>query len=145
MIGRIVILIPIAVFLAGIFIWIPWVFVKNALSTLVGRPLGFGWQRVDAEIRTAEAKDSAKALVIPKSLVFQYAVYEVGGNEYKTPLTRQIKEEQCMIYVRRKNPQEVWEQKYPDKMTALVGILLIIGIWAGLVLSGIYIVRMMKS
>ena len=54
-VGEIIFLIFLSIFLGALFVWLPFVILKEAVMTVIGRPLGFGWMRTEAEIRTKEA------------------------------------------------------------------------------------------
>ena len=131
-----------------LYIYIPWMILHPAVSVLIGRPLGFGWTRVDAEVSAGEPADAAKARVLPNASVLHFASFEMNGEEYKVPIfgpDAVHSEGSCRMYVKRKNPKEIWIPKYQNKLTAVIGALMILALWAGLILAGIYIVRAIKS
>ena len=141
---RAIILIPLLIFLVGIFIWIPWMLLRGALQTLIGRPVGFGWQRIEAEVRAAELPDNLPETQM-KLPAFHYAVYEVDGEEYKTPLSLRHPIESIRLYVKTDDPQVTWQPQYPDRLTALVGFLFIAGLWGGLIYAGFVIADMIRN
>lgn len=142
---RLIILIPLFLFLGGIFIWIPWIFLRGALQSLIGRPAGFGWIRVDADVVDVEVPEEKLQRPVRKLPHYQYAVYEIDGEEHKMPLPQGSKVSKCKIYVKKDNPQVTWMPSYPDRFTALIGFLFIIGLWAGLIYAGFYIADMIRG
>lgn len=147
-IAEIVFLIPLSCFLFVLYIYIPWMILHPAVSTLIGRPLGSGWKRVEGEICTDEPADAAKARVLPNASILRMARFELDGQEYKVPLCSadfSPDEGQCTLYVKRKNPQTVWVSKYQNRLTAFIGSVMILALWAGLVYAGIFIARAIKG
>ncbi|MBR4200885.1 MAG: hypothetical protein IKQ91_06360 [Oscillospiraceae bacterium] len=143
--AEILFFIPFACFLFVLYVYIPWMILHPAVSTLIGRPLGFGWKRVDAEICAGEPEDAGKARVLPKASVLRFAEFETNGEKYKIPLFGEGAEGACRLYVKQKKPQEVWQPKYESKLTALAGAFLILALWAGLVFAGIYIAQAIRG
>ena len=76
------------------------------------------------------------------------ARFELDGQEYKVPLCSEDfspDEGQCTLYVKRKNPQTVWVSKYQNRLTAFIGSVMILALWAGLVYAGIFIAGAIKG
>ena len=144
-IAEIIFLILLGGFLFVLFVWLPFMILKESVQTLIGRPVGFGWKRANAEVRTAEVpkeiQEQAFAPVPPVS----YAVFEEDGTEHRTPLPGYHGSSRFILYVRRDNPDNVWHPKYENRFAALIGALIILAFWAGLVYGGIVIARMIRG
>lgn len=143
----IIFLILLIIFLGVLFVWLPAMLVKEAFLTVIGRPLGSGWMRTDAEIRTKEAPKEMQERAFAPIPPLRYAAYEIDGTEYATPLrgSRGKDKESLLLYVRRDDPKIVWEPKFENRFAALIGILMILAFWAGLVYGGIVIARMIRG
>ncbi|MBR3419820.1 MAG: hypothetical protein IKG82_14125 [Oscillospiraceae bacterium] len=144
-IAEIIFLIFLCIFLGALFVWIPLMILKESFQTLIGRPFGFGWARTDAEIRTKEVPQELKERAFGNIPPLRYAVYEIDGTEYTAPLRGCKGKDRCRLYVRRENPEQVWEPKAENRFAALIGILMILAFWAGLVYGGIVIARMIRG
>ncbi|MBR6107935.1 MAG: hypothetical protein IKQ39_07985 [Oscillospiraceae bacterium] len=139
---RVIIEIPLFIFLFALMVVIPAYLLRGALQTLIGRPLGIGWMRVEGRVTEKDSSELTQVIGGLKIHLpdFQVAVYEVDGQEYRTALANKHKKDSCTLYVRKSNPTEVWQPKYPDVLTALVGTVLVLGLWAGLIYAGIRII-----
>lgn len=146
-IAEIIFLILLIIFLGVLFVWLPAMLVKEAFLTVIGRPLGSGWMRTDAEIRTKEAPKEMQERAFAPIPPLRYAAYEIDGTEYAIPLrgSRGKDKESLLLYVRRDDPKIVWEPKFENRFAALIGILMILAFWAGLVYGGIVIARMIRG
>lgn len=146
-IAEIIFLILLIIFLGALFVWLPFVILKEAVLAAVGRPLGSGWMRTDAEIRTKEAPKEMQERAFAPIPPLRYAAYEIDGTEYAIPLrgSRGKDKESLLLYVRRDDPKSVWEPKFENRFAALIGALMILAFWAGLVYGGIVIARMIRG
>lgn len=97
-IAEIIFLIILSVFLGMLFIWIPFVILKESVLAMIGRPLGFGWMRVNADVRTKEAPQEIQERAFGKIPPLRYAVYEIDGTEYASPLRGSRGTEHCRLY-----------------------------------------------
>ena len=131
-----------AILVIGTLLWIPYMLVKAALFSLIGRPFGFGWKAVRAEIRPyAPTPDPRIRIPVESDAPLMYAEYTYGGNDYKVPVLWNKPDENGVLYINKKQPHVVWHPAYENRATALVAVLLIAGLWFGLVLGGILIYR----
>ena len=144
-IAEIIFLIFLSIFLGALFVWIPFMILKEAVQTLIGRPLGFGWKRVDAEIHSAEAPEEIQKRASAPIPPVRVAVHEADGTEHKTLLPGYFKSADCRLYVRRNDPGTVWIPKYENRFAALIGAVLILSFWAGLVYGGFVIAQMIHG
>jgi len=144
---RVIIGILLVSFLGALMVMIPAYLLGGALQSLIGRPIGPGWMRVKAKVTGIDTEGLPQNLVQMKLQMpdFQVAVYEADGQEYRTALTGKHTKDSCTLYVKRSDPKKVWQPKYPDTLTALVGAVFVLGLWAGLIYAGIRIFGAVRS
>ena len=156
------IMIASCVALVCMFFLFPLLILKQAVVTLINRPLGSGWIRRNAEIRTLEMSPEFQQqmqqenqqemqqqlqTVLGRPLSeLRYAEYcDEDGTEHRVPVQSFKGRQHAKIYVRQDHPEMIWDPKFENRFAALIGILLILLFWTGLVFAGIYIVRMIRS
>lgn len=134
--------IPLIIFLIALMVVIPAYLLGGALQSLIGRPLGIGWTRIQARVTETDTSQLPQNLGQMKTHLpdFQVAVYEVDGQEYRTALSQKHRTDHCTLYVQSSKPMNVWQPKYPNLLTALIGAVFVLGLWAGLIYAGIRIV-----
>ena len=159
-IAGIIILSAASVFLFWLFVVIPFMILREAIRTIIGRPFGSGWMRVDAEICTMDVpqeirEQMIRATELPQEIQAQmnrklpasirYAVYEIDGMEHRVPVNSFKGRQHCRLYVRQDAPDTIWDPKFENRTAAVIGALIILLFWAGLVWSGICIYKMIRS
>ena len=126
-----------------LFILLPYRIVIGAIQVLIGRPFGFGWIPVSAEMLPEEG--SSPPAEQKAEADYKYAVYTVDGRQYRMPYFRKVKADHLKLYVKKKTPRVIWTHSCDNRQTALAGLLMILSLWAGLAMTAIYFVQMMRS
>ncbi len=144
---RVIIGILLGSFLVALIVMIPAYLLGVVLQSLIGRPFGQGWMRVEAKVTGIDTAGLPQNLAQMNLRLpdFQVAVYEADGQEYRTALTGKYKKDTCTLYVKRSDPEKVWQPKCPNALTALVGVIFVLGLWAGLIYAGIRIFGAVRS
>ncbi len=141
-IAEIIFFILLACVLVPLMVWLPAKILKESLLSLIGRPLGPGWVRVEAEIRPVGTSQEIRERLSGAFPEMYEAVYETDGAEHTAPLFDYCGGRcRCRLYVKQENPETVWRSKSDSRLTALIGVLLILAFWAGLIWGCIAVAR----